>query len=145
MKNSDEVKSSFTSAALAGKWSDDRVSIDEPYILYITPNQETLKSFIQDLIAEVSSIDYLSVDQYTADTLAVQNLKGQVTIITIRDAHNRCYALRSHTGKRPSVLLGTDLVHSDKGQELLFTQFLPSLSPDKRIIDLGEVYDTRID
>lgn len=144
MQNSNDVKSSFIQAALAGNWSSSTVSIDEPYILYITPDHKTLESFIQDLLSGVEATDGLFVDRYTANTLTVQNLKGKLTIITVRDAHNRCYAMRSHTCKRPSVLLGTDLVHNDREQDLLFNQFLPVLSPGKRIIDLGAAYDARI-
>lgn len=145
MQNSDEVKNSFIKAALAGKWANDTISINEPYVLYITPNEVTFKSFINELFDDIeTTAPTLSIDRYTANTLSVKNENGKFTIITIAYAHGRLYGLRSHTNKRPSVLLGTDLVHSETEQELLFSQFLPALTPGKKIIDLGEWYDSRI-
>jgi hypothetical protein len=144
MESVTEVKSSFINAAFAGKWSSGNVIISQPYILYITPCQGILKTFIEELVTEVTATDYLTVDHSTANTLEVRNLKGEVTVITIRDSLSSMRGIRSRGGKRPAVLLGTDLVHSDQEQELVFKQFLYALSPSKRIVDLGAAYDARI-
>jgi hypothetical protein len=110
----------------------------DPHILYVVSDAKSIQPFIDSLVAEIKDRNYLELQRLTDNYVAVKNIYGSNTSITIKHTDGIIRGLRNHTGHRPTMLLGTGIGKTARELELMYQVWLPALHPVERTVN---VYD----